>query len=136
MHEQKKLLGVSVGCCTCSEGSRAELAARKGKPTVSFRRPACLKIREIGPIHLIGLMLVVSGHAAYHRGGHCPKDAALACGRNTLLTLADTEPLYAGGHAAKADRLRQAKQEAEREVKSYKAQREEQYQKRIADVRH
>jgi len=52
-----------------------------------------------------------------------------------LLTLADTEPLYAGGRAAKADRLRQAKQEAEREVKSYKAQREEQYQKRIADVR-
>ena len=37
--------------------------------------------------------------------------------------------------AAKADRLRQAKQEAEREVKAYKAQREEQYQKRIADVR-
>ncbi len=39
------------------------------------------------------------------------------------------------GGAAKADRLRQAKQEAEREVKAYKAQREEQYQKRIADVR-
>jgi hypothetical protein len=39
------------------------------------------------------------------------------------------------GGAAKSDRLRQAKQEAEREVKAYKAQREEQYQKRIADVR-
>jgi hypothetical protein len=36
--------------------------------------------------------------------------------------------------SAKADRLKQAKQEAEREIKAYKAQREEQYQKRIADV--
>lgn len=84
---------------------------------------------------MTGLVPVVSGPEAYHRGDLCPKDAALACGRNTLLTLADTKPLYAGGRAAKADRLRQAKQEAEREVKTYKAQREEQYQKRIADVR-
>jgi hypothetical protein len=37
--------------------------------------------------------------------------------------------------AAKADRLKQAKQEAEREIKAYKSQREEQYQKRISDVR-
>jgi hypothetical protein len=37
--------------------------------------------------------------------------------------------------AAKADRLKQAKAEAEKEIKAYKAQREEQYQKRIADVR-
>ena len=37
--------------------------------------------------------------------------------------------------AAKSDRLKQAKAEAEKEIKGYKAQREEQYQKRIADVR-
>lgn len=36
--------------------------------------------------------------------------------------------------AAKADRLKQAKAEAEKEIKAYKAQREEQYQKRIAEV--
>jgi Vacuolar (H+)-ATPase G subunit len=38
------------------------------------------------------------------------------------------------GSAAKADRLKQAKAEAEKEIKAYKAQREEQYQKRIAEV--
>ena len=37
--------------------------------------------------------------------------------------------------AAKADRLKQAKQEAEKEIKAYKAQREEQFQKRMSDVR-
>jgi hypothetical protein len=37
--------------------------------------------------------------------------------------------------AAKSDRLKQAKAEAEKEIKGYKAQREEQYQKRISDVR-
>ena len=31
--------------------------------------------------------------------------------------------------------MKQAKQEAEKEIKAYKAQREEQYQKRISDVR-
>jgi len=36
--------------------------------------------------------------------------------------------------AAKADRLKQAKQEAEKEIKAYKAQREEAFQKRISDV--
>ena len=36
--------------------------------------------------------------------------------------------------AEKADRLKQAKQEAEKEVKAYKQQREEQYQKRIAEA--
>ena len=35
----------------------------------------------------------------------------------------------------KADRLKQAKQEAEKEIKAYKAQREEQFQKRMSDVR-
>ena len=37
--------------------------------------------------------------------------------------------------AGKADRLKQAKQEAEKEIKAYKAQREEQFQKRMSDVR-
>lgn len=41
---------------------------------------------------------------------------------------------YFGESAAKADRLKQAKAEAEKEIKAYKAQREEQYQKRIAEV--
>ena len=36
--------------------------------------------------------------------------------------------------AAKADRLKQAKQEAEKEIKAYKAQREEAFQKRMSDV--
>lgn len=36
---------------------------------------------------------------------------------------------------AKTDKLKLAKAEAEREIKAYKAQREEQYQKRLADVR-
>ena len=37
--------------------------------------------------------------------------------------------------AGKTDRLKQAKQEAEKEIKAYKAQREEQFQKRMSDVR-
>ncbi|KAK9819079.1 hypothetical protein WJX81_002296 [Elliptochloris bilobata] len=45
----------------------------------------------------------------------------------------EAQKIVATARKAKADRLRQAKQEAEREVKAYKAQREEQYQKRIAD---
>ena len=36
--------------------------------------------------------------------------------------------------AAKSDRLKQAKQEAEKEIKAYKAQREEAFQKRMSDV--
>ena len=36
--------------------------------------------------------------------------------------------------AAKSDRLKQAKAEAEKEIKAYKQQREEAYQKRISDV--
>ena len=35
---------------------------------------------------------------------------------------------------AKTDKLKLAKAEAEREIKAYKSQREEQYQKRMADV--
>ena len=38
--------------------------------------------------------------------------------------------------AARTDRLKQAKAEADKEVKAYKKQREEQYQKRISDVIH
>ncbi len=38
-------------------------------------------------------------------------------------------------NAAKSDRLRQAKAEAEREIAAYRAEREGAYQKKIAEVR-
>ena len=38
-------------------------------------------------------------------------------------------------HAAKSDRLRQAKAEAEKEIAAYKAEREGAYQKKLAEVR-
>lgn len=38
-------------------------------------------------------------------------------------------------HAAKADRLRQAKAEAEREIAAYRAEREGAYQKKVSEVR-
>ena len=37
--------------------------------------------------------------------------------------------------AARTDRLKQAKAEAEKEIKAYRQQREEKYQKAISDVR-
>eukprot|EP00884_Botryococcus_braunii_P017243 jgi/Botrbrau1/4201/Bobra.0044s0006.1 len=51
------------------------------------------------------------------------------------LLAAETEAqqIVAKARKAKADRLKQAKAEAEKEIKAYKAQREEQYQKRIAE---
>lgn len=45
----------------------------------------------------------------------------------------EAQGIVTAARKAKADRLKQAKQEAEREIKAYKAQREEQYQKRISD---
>jgi hypothetical protein len=40
----------------------------------------------------------------------------------------------ASNHTAKADRLRQAKAEAEKEIAAYRAEREGAYQKKIAEV--
>lgn len=38
-------------------------------------------------------------------------------------------------HAAKSDRLKQANQEAERDIKAFRSQQEEKYQKKISTVR-
>lgn len=43
--------------------------------------------------------------------------------------------MWLARHAAKQDRLRQAKAEAEKEIAAYKAEREGVYQKKVAEVR-
>lgn len=45
----------------------------------------------------------------------------------------EAQQIVANARKGKTDRLKQAKAEAEKEVKAYKQQREEAYQKRIAD---
>ena len=55
--------------------------------------------------------------------------------RRTCVLLMILRSVIHPAFAAKADRLKQAKQEAEKEIKAYKAQREEQFQKRMSDVR-
>ena len=42
--------------------------------------------------------------------------------------------LFPRAHAAKAERLRQAKAEAEKEISAYRAEREGAYQKKLAEV--
>ncbi|CAK0780233.1 hypothetical protein CVIRNUC_004979 [Coccomyxa viridis] len=45
----------------------------------------------------------------------------------------EAQKIVTEARKGKADRLKQAKQEAEKEIKAYKAQREEQFQKRMSD---
>lgn len=45
----------------------------------------------------------------------------------------EAQAIVTAARKAKTDRLKQAKTEAEREIKAYKAQREEQYQTRVAE---
>ncbi|CAL5221715.1 g3957 [Coccomyxa viridis] len=45
----------------------------------------------------------------------------------------EAQSIVTAARKAKSDRLKQAKQEAEKEIKAYKAQREEAFQKRMSD---